>query len=148
MFQKEELDRLQKQKELLVLQSEANRQRLVDDCQRLSSPEFWIEEGQGMVRRHPGMAAGLAAAAGMLIVRRLRSSGGISGAIGIAGAASLMAALGHALGDNKMGFDPPRLVPWSAAMAVGTLVLCGVLAGIYPARRAAMLEPVEALRKE
>lgn len=73
---------------------------------------------------------------------------GISGAIGIAGAASLMAALGHALGDNKMGFDPPRLVPWSAAMAVGTLALCGVLAGIYPARRAAMLEPVEALRKE
>jgi len=83
MFQKEELDRLQKQKELLVLQSEANRQRLADDFQRLASPEFWIEEGQGMVRRHPGMAAGLAAAAGMLIVRRLRSSGGISGAIGV-----------------------------------------------------------------
>lgn len=73
---------------------------------------------------------------------------GISGGIGIAGAAALMAALGHALGNNQMGFDPPRLVPWSAAMAVGTLALCGVLAGIYPARRAAMLEPVEALRKE
>lgn len=82
MFQKEELDRLQKRKELLVLQSEANRERLADDWRRLSSPEFWIEEGHEMVRRHPGMTAGLAAAAGMLIVRRLRTSGGIGSAIG------------------------------------------------------------------
>jgi putative ABC transport system permease protein len=73
---------------------------------------------------------------------------GISGLIGIAGAASLMLALGHAMGNNQMGFDPPRLVPWSAAMAMGTLVLCGIVAGIYPASRAAMMQPVEALRKE
>jgi putative ABC transport system permease protein len=73
---------------------------------------------------------------------------GISGLIGIAGAATLMLVLGQALGDNQMGFDPPRLVPWSAAMAMGTLVLCGVVAGIYPASRAAKMQPVEALRKE
>ena len=73
---------------------------------------------------------------------------GISGVIGIAAAAALMLGLGHLMGNNDMGFDPPRLVPWSAAMALGTLSLCGVLAGIYPARKAAMLEPVEALRKE
>ncbi|MDW5266297.1 MULTISPECIES: ABC transporter permease [Acidobacteriaceae] len=73
---------------------------------------------------------------------------GISGLIGIAGAATLMLVLGHAMGDNQMGFDPPRLVPWSAAMAMGTLVLCGVIAGIYPASRAARMQPVEALRKE
>ncbi|GGG83204.1 ABC transporter permease [Edaphobacter dinghuensis] len=73
---------------------------------------------------------------------------GISGLIGIAGAATLMMVLGHAMGDNQMGFDPPRLVPWSAAMAMGTLVLCGVVAGIYPASRAATMQPVEALRKE
>lgn len=73
---------------------------------------------------------------------------GMSGLIGIAGAATLMLVLGHALGDNQMGFDPPRLVPWSAAMAMGTLVLCGVVAGIYPASRAARMQPVEALRKE
>jgi putative ABC transport system permease protein len=73
---------------------------------------------------------------------------GLSGGIGIAAASLLMALLGSALGGNKMGFDPPRLVPWSAAMAVVTLALCGVVAGIYPARIAAMLEPVEALRKE
>ena len=73
---------------------------------------------------------------------------GISGVIGIAAAAALMLLLGQVIGNNDMGFDPPRLVPWSAAMALGTLCLCGILAGIYPARKAAMLEPVEALRKE
>jgi putative ABC transport system permease protein len=73
---------------------------------------------------------------------------GVSGLIGIAGAAALMAAMGGVVGNNEMGFDPPRLVPWSAAAALGSLTLCGILAGIYPARQAAMLQPVEALRKE
>jgi putative ABC transport system permease protein len=73
---------------------------------------------------------------------------GLSGVIGIVGAAALMGALGSAVGNNEMGFDPPRLVPWSAAMAMGSLMLCGIVAGLYPARQAAMLQPVEALRKE
>ncbi|MHB1701589.1 MAG: ABC transporter permease [Acidobacteriaceae bacterium] len=73
---------------------------------------------------------------------------GLSGAIGIIGSAAFMVGLSSIMGPGMQGFDPPRLVPWSAAMAMGTLTLCGIVAGIYPARKAAMLEPVEALRKE
>jgi putative ABC transport system permease protein len=73
---------------------------------------------------------------------------GVSGVVGIGAASGLMVFLGSMLSGNQTGFDPPRLVPWSAALAFGSLTLCGVVAGIYPARKAAMLEPVEALRKE
>lgn len=82
MFPKEELDRLQERKALLVLQSEVNRQKLTEDWQRLSSADFWVNEAHGMVRRHPALTAGLAAAGGMLAVRLVRKPGGIIGALG------------------------------------------------------------------
>ncbi len=66
---------------------------------------------------------------------------GLSGFAGIAGAAALMAAITAVVGGGLNGFDPPRLVPWSAALAVGSLTLCGVLARVYTAPRAAMVLP-------
>ena len=73
---------------------------------------------------------------------------GISGLIGIGLSAAFMWLL-QALFTGKMpGWDPPRLVPWSAALALGSLMLCGMVAGLYPASKAAALDPIEALRRE
>ena len=70
----------------------------------------------------------------------------VSGLIGMALAGGFMALLGNYNGPG--GFDPPRLVPKTAILAIASLTLAGVAAGLYPARKAARLEPVEALRKE
>ncbi len=72
----------------------------------------------------------------------------VSGLIGIAVSAAGMWVLQKLLTGKVPGFDPPRLVPWSAAMALICLVLCGVAAGLYPASKAAALDPIEALRRE
>jgi putative ABC transport system permease protein len=69
-----------------------------------------------------------------------------SGLIGMVLASALMAGLGTIQGPG--GFDPPKLVPMSAILAIGSLTIAGVVAGLYPARKAAMLPPVEALRQE
>jgi putative ABC transport system permease protein len=73
---------------------------------------------------------------------------GISGIVGIVVSAGFMALLQAGLTGKMPGWDPPRLVPWSAALALGSLVICGVVAGLYPANRAAQMDPIEALRKE
>ncbi len=70
----------------------------------------------------------------------------ISGALG----------LGAAYGATKLfglvppidGFELPHIYPATAALAMGSLALAGIVAGLYPARRAALLTPVEALRQE
>jgi len=82
MFQKAELARLQKQKALLVLQSDLNRRLLAADWQRLHSPENWLNEAGRLARRHPIWTAALAAAAGLAAVKSVRKSGTVLGGLG------------------------------------------------------------------
>jgi putative ABC transport system permease protein len=73
---------------------------------------------------------------------------GLSGLIGVLASEAIMAVLQALLTDKIPGFDPPRIVPWTAALALGSLTLCGVAAGLYPASKAAQMDPIEALRRE
>ena len=70
----------------------------------------------------------------------------MSGGIGMGGAGLLMFMM-RGVGEVP-GFDPPTMSFMSATLAIGTLAVAGIVAGIYPARKAAMLQPVDALRQE
>jgi putative ABC transport system permease protein len=43
---------------------------------------------------------------------------------------------------------PARLEPWAVALGVGVTAAVGLFFGLYPASRAARLDPIEALRRE
>jgi putative ABC transport system permease protein len=69
-----------------------------------------------------------------------------SGGIGLAVATGFVTVL--AMLPSPEGFDTPRIIPASALAAIGSLAIAGISAGLYPARKAALMEPVEALRQE
>ncbi len=70
----------------------------------------------------------------------------LSGGIGLAITTAFVTGL--AMLPAPEGFDTPRIVPLSAVAAIGSLAIAGITAGLYPARKAALLPPVEALRQE
>jgi putative ABC transport system permease protein len=69
-----------------------------------------------------------------------------SGGIGLVLATGFVTLL--AMLPSPEGFDTPRIIPASALAAIGSLAVAGISAGLYPARKAALMEPVEALRQE
>jgi len=69
-----------------------------------------------------------------------------SGGIGLAICVAFVTLLAQL--PSPEGFDTPRIVPSSAIVAILSLSLAGIVAGLYPARKAALLPPVEALRQE
>jgi putative ABC transport system permease protein len=71
---------------------------------------------------------------------------GLSGGIGVGGAYVATKLFG--LLPPMDGFELPHIYPATAALAMVSLALAGIVAGLYPARRAALLQPVEALRQE
>ncbi|HEX4978712.1 MAG TPA: ABC transporter permease [Acidimicrobiales bacterium] len=66
----------------------------------------------------------------------------------VGGAVGLAAATVAAMVVAAASPIPAEVAPWMVAMALGMSIVTGVLSGVWPARRAARLDPVEALRHE
>jgi putative ABC transport system permease protein len=67
---------------------------------------------------------------------------------GTGGVAGLVGGIGLSLAVSVLGYWP-TVISWpAAAVAFGFSVAVGIVFGLYPAMRAAKLEPIQALRSE
>jgi putative ABC transport system permease protein len=73
---------------------------------------------------------------------------GFGGLMGVLGAAAFSFLLATILGSIMSANFSAPIRPWAVALALGVSSIVGLVAGIYPANRAAALDPVEALRNE
>jgi putative ABC transport system permease protein len=73
---------------------------------------------------------------------------GFGGILGVLGAAAFSFALAAVLGSIMSASFTAPVRPWAVALALGVASAVGLVAGIYPASRAAALDPVVALRNE
>jgi putative ABC transport system permease protein len=73
---------------------------------------------------------------------------GFGGVMGLLGAAAFSFLLAQVLGGIMSANFSAPIRPWAVALAIGVASIVGLVAGIYPANRAAALDPVEALRNE
>ena len=67
---------------------------------------------------------------------------------GAGGLIGLAAGIGLAAVADRYSPVPAVVTPWSVALALGVSVAVGVFFGVWPARRAGRLDPVEALRHD
>lgn len=105
---------------------------------------MWISVGERTAEI--GLARALGAGAGQvraLFLAEAALLAGVGGIAGLAAGGGLIALLSWAFPSLPLR-TPPQLV----AAALGVSVAVGLLAGVLPARRAARLDPVEALRAE
>jgi putative ABC transport system permease protein len=95
--------------------------------------------------REIGLRKALGARRSDIMVQMLTESvvlsvfGGVVGTILGAGIATVIA---------RVTPIPASVEPWSVAVGIGITALVGLSFGLYPAARAARLDPIEALRRE
>jgi putative ABC transport system permease protein len=83
-----------------------------------------------------------------MIVRETLVLTTLSGLFGLSLGVACCEAVAAALGPDDPRFGPPHVDPWAVLLAAALLVVSGLVAAVLPARRAAAVSPVEALRGE